>query len=46
MAMPDADPVIAIVGTGFSGTLLACQLLKQTQRPLHLLNVSAGAMSA
>lgn len=69
MAMPDADPVIAIVGAGFSGTLLACQLLKQTQRPLrllliersgrfgpgvaygtedprHLLNVSAGAMSA
>ena len=69
MAMPDADPVIAIVGAGFSGTLLACQLLKQSQRPLrlvliersgrfgpgvaygtddpgHLLNVSAGAMSA
>lgn len=69
MALPDADPVIAIVGAGFSGTLLASQLLRQAQRPLrllliersgrfgagvaygtedpgHLLNVSAGAMSA
>jgi hypothetical protein len=46
MAMPDADPVIAIVGAGFRATLLACQLLKQTQRPLNLLNVTAGAMSA
>lgn len=69
MAMPEADPVIAIVGAGFSGTLLTCQLLRQAQRPLrllliersgrfgpgvaygtddpgHLLNVSAGAMSA
>jgi uncharacterized NAD(P)/FAD-binding protein YdhS/glyoxylase-like metal-dependent hydrolase (beta-lactamase superfamily II) len=69
MASPEADPVIAIVGAGFSGTLLASQLLRQAQRPLrlfliersgrfgpgvaygtddpgHLLNVSAGAMSA
>lgn len=69
MAMPDSAPVIAIVGAGFSGTLLASQLLRQAQRPLrllliersgrfgsgvaygtedpgHLLNVSAGAMSA
>lgn len=69
MACPDARPVIAIVGAGFSGTLLASQLLRQAQQPLHLLwiersgrfgpgvaygtedpghllNVSAGAMSA
>lgn len=69
MARPDPGPVIAIVGAGFSGTMLASQLLSQAQRPLrlcliersgrfgpgvaygtgdpgHLLNVSAGAMSA
>jgi uncharacterized NAD(P)/FAD-binding protein YdhS len=69
MPGPDPGPVIAIVGAGFSGTLLASQLLSQAQRPLrllliersgrfgpgvaygtndpgHLLNVSAGAMSA
>lgn len=62
-------PVIAIVGGGFSGTLLASHLLRRSARPLelllidrnggfgrglaygtsdpgHLLNVSAGAMSA
>lgn len=67
--MSEPVPVIAIVGAGFSGTLLAAQLLQQAQRPLrllliersgrfgtgvaygthdlgHLLNVSAGAMSA
>lgn len=69
MAFPGPAPVIAIVGAGFSGTLLASQLLRQAQQPLrllliersgrfgpgvaygshdpgHLLNVSAGAMSA
>ncbi len=69
MAFPGPAPVIAIVGAGFSGTLLVCQLLRQAQHPLrllliersgrfcpglaygtedpgHLLNVSAGAMSA
>ena len=69
MAAPDSPPVVAIVGAGFSGTLLASQLLHNTRRPLrllliersgrfgkglaygttdpsHLLNVSAGAMSA
>lgn len=69
MASPDSPPVIAIVGAGFSGTLLASQLLRHAHRPLrlllidrsgrfgtglaygttdpgHLLNVSAGAMSA
>jgi len=69
MAFPGPAPVIAIVGAGFSGTLLASQLLRQAQHPLrllliersgrfgpglaygteepgHLLNVSAGAMSA
>lgn len=69
MASSDAAPTIAIVGAGFSGTLLASQLLRQSQHPLrllliersgrfgpgvaygtadpgHLLNVSAGAMSA
>lgn len=69
MASSDAVPIIAIVGAGFSGTLLASQLMRQSQQPLrllliersgrfgpgvaygtkdpgHLLNVSAGAMSA
>lgn len=69
MAPPDSPPVIAIVGAGFSGTLLASQLLRHSRQPLrlllidrsgrfgtglaygtadpaHLLNVSAGAMSA
>ncbi len=61
--------VIAVLGAGFSGTLLACHLLRRATQPLrilliersgtfglglaygttdpgHLLNVSAGAMSA
>lgn len=61
--------VIAIVGAGFSGTMVACHLLRKATQPLrivlldrserfgvglaygsrdpgHLLNVSAGAMSA
>lgn len=69
MAPPESCPVIAIVGAGFSGTLLASHLLRHARRPLrlvlidrsgrfglglaygtadpgHLLNVSAGAMSA
>jgi uncharacterized NAD(P)/FAD-binding protein YdhS len=68
-SLDQQTPVVAIVGAGFSGTLVACQLLRLAQRPLtillldrsqpmglglaygtndpgHLLNVSAGAMSA
>lgn len=69
MPSPASVPVIAIVGAGFSGTMLVSQLLRQADQPLrllliersarfgsgvaygtddpgHLLNVSAGAMSA
>jgi len=65
----DSPTIIAIVGAGFSGSLIAAQLLKTATRPLlikliersqeigqgiaygtqttgHLLNVSAGKMSA
>lgn len=37
MARSEAAPVVAIVGAGFSGTLVASQLLKQARRPLRLL---------
>lgn len=39
MAFSDAVPTIAIVGAGFSGTLLAGQLLRQSQQPLRLLSI-------
>lgn len=37
MACSGSVPVIAIVGAGCSGTLLASQLLRQAQHPLRLL---------
>jgi uncharacterized NAD(P)/FAD-binding protein YdhS len=37
MAIPGPAPVIAIVGPGFRGTLLASHLLWQAQHPLRLL---------
>jgi uncharacterized NAD(P)/FAD-binding protein YdhS/glyoxylase-like metal-dependent hydrolase (beta-lactamase superfamily II) len=69
MPPTDSAPVIAVVGAGFSGTLLASHLLRSSGAaitvvliersgrfglglayggadPSHLLNVSAGAMSA
>lgn len=69
MATDGSAPVIAILGAGFSGTMVASHLLRRANLPLevvlidrrepfgtgvaygtsdpgHLLNVSAGAMSA
>jgi uncharacterized NAD(P)/FAD-binding protein YdhS len=69
MGASDAFPLIAILGAGFSGAIVASHLFRKASRPLrmvlidrlgrfgqglaygtadpnHLLNVSAGAMSA
>lgn len=69
MEVSDSPPVIAVLGAGFSGTMVASHVLRKASRPLqvvlidrlgrfgqglaygtsdphHLLNVSAGAMSA